>query len=240
MPGIMIHQDGSTHEWVSGQKWDLIVTMDDAPNVHYSMCFVAEEGTLSSFLGISEVIAAYGLFSSFYSDRGSHYWHTPTAGGRVDKTHPTQFGRALRQLGIEMIAAYSPQARGALRTDVSHPSGTIAKELAAAGITSMAAANHYLASVYRPVFNAEFMQPAKEAGSAFIPWIGNGLETSCASNSSARWAMITVGASTTWSCKYRLTAIAVISSRRRCGSIAIRMVTWPSFMDRANSPLMMH
>ena len=171
----MIHQDGSTHEWVSGQKWDLIVTMDDATNAHYSMCFVTEEGTLSSFLGISEVIAAYGLFSSFYSDRGSHYWHTSTAGGKVDKTHPTQFGRALKQLGIEMIAAYSPQARGRSERMFRTHQERLPKELAAAAITSMAAANHYLASVYRPAFNAEFMQPPAEAGSAFVPCIGSGL-----------------------------------------------------------------
>lgn len=176
LPGMMIHQDGSTHEWVSGQQWDLIVTMDDATNEHYSMFFVAEEGTLSSFLGISEVIAAYGLFSSFYSDRGSHYWHTPTAGGKVDKANPTQFGRALKQLGIEMIAAYSPQARGRSERMFRTHQARLPKELAAAGITSMAAANHYLASVYRLAFNAEFMQPAAEAGSAFVPWIGSALD----------------------------------------------------------------
>ena len=105
-PGMMLHQDGSPHQWVSGVSWDLIVTMDDATNEHYSMFFVDEEGTASSFQGIQEVIESRGLFSSFYTDRGSHYWYTPEAGGKVDKNNPTQFGRAMRQLGIEMIAAY--------------------------------------------------------------------------------------------------------------------------------------
>lgn len=176
LPGMMIHQDGSTHEWVSGQKWDLIVTMDDATNEQYSMFFVEEEGTLSSFRGVDEVIAGHGLFSSFYSDRGSHYWHTPTAGGKVDKANPTQFGRALKQLGIEMIAAYSPQARGRSERMFRTHQERLPKELAAAGITGMAAANHYLASVYRRAFNAEFVQPAMEEGSAFVPWIGSGLD----------------------------------------------------------------
>ena len=108
----MIHQDGSTHEWVPDQQWDLIVTMDDATSEHYAMFFVEEEGTASSLQGVREVIQAHGLFSSFYSDRGSHYWHTPAAGGKVDKNNPTQFGRALQHLGIDMIAAYSPEARG--------------------------------------------------------------------------------------------------------------------------------
>ena len=113
LPGMMLHQDGSRHEWVPGQVWDLIVTMDDATNEHYSMFLVPEEGTSSSFRGVAEVIRAKGLFCSFYSDRGSHYWVTPVAGGQVDKANPTQFGRALQHLGIEMIAAYSPEARGA-------------------------------------------------------------------------------------------------------------------------------
>src|SRR5437899_1757636 len=106
LPGMMIHQDGSRHEWVAGQAWDLIVTMDDATSEHYSMFLVAEEGTRSSFLGVGEVIRAKGLFCSLYSDRGSHYWTTPQTGGKVDKTNLTQFGRAMQQLGIEMIAAY--------------------------------------------------------------------------------------------------------------------------------------
>ncbi len=91
-PGMMLHQDGSTHEWVAGQRWDLIVTMDDATNEHYSMFFCEQEGTRSSFRGVREVIESKGLFCSLYTDRGSHYWHTPQAGGKVDKNNPTQFG----------------------------------------------------------------------------------------------------------------------------------------------------
>jgi hypothetical protein len=112
LPGMMMHQDGSTHQWIPGIQWDLIATMDDATSEHYSLFFVDEEGTLSSFQGVQEVIDSRGLFCSFYSDRGSHYWYTPQAGGKVDKVNLTQFGRAMKQLGIEMIAAYSPEARG--------------------------------------------------------------------------------------------------------------------------------
>ena len=112
IPGMMLHQDGSNHEWVPGKKWDLIVTMDDATSEHYSMFFVAGEGTVSSFQGIREVIVNHGLFSSLYTDRGSHYWLTPETGGRVSKTQLTQFGRAMKHLGIQMIPAYSPEARG--------------------------------------------------------------------------------------------------------------------------------
>jgi len=174
-PGMMVHQDGSPHQWVPGVQWDLIVTMDDATNEHYSMFFVEEEGTASSFRGVQEVIEARGLFSSLYTDRGSHYWNTPQAGGKVDKSNLTQFGRAMRQLGIEMIPAYSPEARGRSERMFRTHQDRLPKELAAKGITEMAAANRYLEEVYRPAFNAEFMQPAMEQGSAFVAYIGGNL-----------------------------------------------------------------
>lgn len=176
LPGMMIHQDGSTHEWVVGQKWDLIVTMDDATSGHYSMFFVGQEGTTSSFRGVHDVITARGLFSSFYSDRGSHYWTTPEADGKVDKENLTQFGRAMKQLGIDMIAAYSPEARGRSERAFGTHQGRLPQELALAGITDMEAANCYLRERYLPAFNAEFAVPALEAGSAFVPWIGGNLE----------------------------------------------------------------
>ncbi len=175
-PGMMRHQDGSTHEWVAGQQWDLIVTMDDATNEHYSMFFVPEEGTASSFQGVREVIGSRGLFSSLYTDRGSHYWHTPEAGGKVDKVNLTQFGRAMKHLGIEMIPAYSPEARGRSERAFATHQGRLPKELAAAGIATLEGANRYLEAVYRPAFNAEFQPPAREEGSAFVPWIGGSLD----------------------------------------------------------------
>lgn len=175
-PGLMIHQDGSSHEWVPGQKWDLIVTMDDATSEHYSMFFVAEEGTMSSLRGVREVIRSRGLFCSFYSDRGSHYWHTPQAGGKVDKEHPTHFGQAMRHLGIDMIAAYSPEARGRSERMFRTHQARLPKELALAGIRDMEQANRYLATTYRDAFNAEFMQPAMEDGTAFVDWIGGPLD----------------------------------------------------------------
>jgi len=167
--GMMLHQDASTHQWVRGRTWDLVVTMDDATNEHYSMFFVEQEGTASSFQGVKEVIEQHGLFCSLYTDRGSHYWHTPEAGGKVDKNNLTQFGRAMHQLGIEMIPAYSPQARGRSERAFRTHQGRLPKELAALGISEMAAANRYLREVYMPAFNQEFRQPPTQEGSAFVP-----------------------------------------------------------------------
>ena len=176
LPGMMVHQDGSTHEWVVGQRWDLIVTMDDATNEHYAMEFVEQEGTVSSLQGVRVVIEARGLFSSFYSDRGSHYWLTPAAGGKVDRKNLTQFGHAMQRLGIEMIAAYSPEARGRSERMFRTHQERLVRELALAGITDMQAANRYLQEHYRAAFNAEFAQPAMEEGSAFVDWIGQSLD----------------------------------------------------------------
>lgn len=169
MEGMMLHQDGSTHEWVPGKEWDLIITMDDATSEHYSMFFVDEEGTNSSFLGIKEVIESRGLFCSLYTDRASHYWFTPKAGGKVDKNRPTQFGRAMHQLGIEMIPAYSPEARGRAERNFQTHQNRLVKELAASGITEMEEANRYIWEIYKPAFNAEFMERAAEKESCFVP-----------------------------------------------------------------------
>jgi len=176
LPGMMLHQDGSRHEWIRGKMWDLIVTMDDATNEHYSMFFVEEEGTVSSLRGVRDVILPKGLFSSLYTDRGSHYWLTPEEGGKVSKTQLTQLGRAMKQLGIQMIAAYSPQARGRSERAFQTHQNRLVKELALHGITDMEDANRYLTQVYIPAFNAEFKKPALEEGSAFIPWIGGSID----------------------------------------------------------------
>jgi len=176
MEGMMIHQDGSTHHWISDAKWDLIITLDDATSMHYSMFFVDEEGTASSLQGMRDVITEHGLPSSFYSDRGSHYWYTPEAGGKVDKVNLTQFGRAMKHLGIEMIAAYSPEARGRCERMFSTHQERLPKELAAEGITDMDAANTYLKDKYMPAFNEEFTaRPALET-KAFVQWFGGSLD----------------------------------------------------------------
>lgn len=168
MAGMMLHQDASTHLWVPGIYWDLIVTMDDATSEIYSAFFVEEEGTWSSMQGVREVIEKKGLFCSFYSDRGAHYWHTPEAGGKVDKNNPTQFGRAMRQLGIEMIAAYSPEARGRSERMFGTLQGRLPQELAKANITKMHAANIYLKEAFIPDFNKRFMVEAEESDTVFI------------------------------------------------------------------------
>ena len=170
LPGMMVHQDGSRHEWVPGRWWDLIVTMDDATSEIYSAFFVEEEGTMSSFRALCEVIGERGLFCSLYADRASHYWHTPDAGGKVDKDNPTQVGRALHRLGIELIPAYSPEARGRSERMFGTLQKRLPQELRLAGISAIEEANRFLKEVYLPLHNARFATPAEGQGSAFVPF----------------------------------------------------------------------
>jgi len=180
--GMMLHQDGSPHRWIPAleRSFDLIVTMDDATSVIYSAFLVEEEGTMSSFQGLAAAIETHGLFCTLYTDRGGHYFHTPEAGGKVDKTQPTQVGRALAQLGIEHIPAYSPEARGRSERMFGTLQGRLPQELRLAGIADMEAANCYLRDVYLPEHNRRFAVAAAEPGSAFIPWVGANLaDTLC-------------------------------------------------------------
>jgi hypothetical protein len=167
---MLLHQDAARHAWLAGRPpLDLVVTLDDATSEVCSAILVEEEGTASSFRALCEVIADRGLFCALYTDRGSHYFHTPVAGGGVDREQPTQVGRALGQLGIEHIAAYSPQARGRSERAFRTLEDRLPKELALAGITEIEAANAWLRTRYLPAHNARFAVLAEQPGSAFVP-----------------------------------------------------------------------
>jgi hypothetical protein len=166
---MMLHQDGSRHGWLAGQApLDLIVTMDDATSTIYSAFLVEEEGTASTFRGLLDVFTAKGLAASLYTDRGSHYFFTPKAGEPVDKSKLTQVGRALDRLGIEHIAAYSPEARGRSERMFGTLQDRLPKELALAGIKEIKAANRFIRDVYLPAHNARFAKPPKIPESAFV------------------------------------------------------------------------
>jgi transposase len=167
--GMMLHQDGSRHEWLNGQPaLDLIVTLDDATGEIYSAFLVAEEGTHSTLRALREVISPHGLPCSLYTDRGSHYFVTPKAGEKPDPRARTQVGRALAQLGIEHIPAFSPEARGRSERAFRTLQDRLPKELAVAGITTVAAADRYLREVFVPAYNARFAVAPEQPGSAFV------------------------------------------------------------------------
>jgi transposase len=167
--GMMLHQDASPFAWLEGApELDLVVTMDDATGEIYSAFLVEEEGTVSTFRALVEVFTARGLPSSLYTDRGSHYFFTPTAGEAVDKERLTQVGRALARLGIEHIPAYSPQARGRSERMFGTLQGRLPKELSLFGIHDIDAANRYIREVYLPLHNDQFAVPPQIDESAFV------------------------------------------------------------------------
>jgi len=169
LPGMMLHQDGSMHMWLAGQPaLDLIVTLDDATSAIYSAFLIEEEGTASTFRALMEVFGSHGLPMSLYTDRGAHYFYTPTAGGEVDRSRPTQVGRALERLGVEHIAAYSPQARGRSERVFHTLQDRLVKELALKEIDTVEAANLFLRDVYIPEYNARFAVAAAQEGTAFV------------------------------------------------------------------------
>ena len=169
LPGMMLHQDGSRHEWLGGRPaLDLIVTLDDATSAILSAFLVEEEGTASTFRALEEVFGRHGLPLSLYTDRGSHYFHTPEAGGKVDRGRLTQVGRALDHLGVEHIAAYSPQARGRSERVFHTLQDRLTKELGLAGITTIEAADVFIRDVYIPAHNGRFAVAAEQEGSAFV------------------------------------------------------------------------
>jgi helix-turn-helix protein len=176
--GMLLFQDASTHRWIGalGHDLDLVVTMDDATGEIYSAFLVAEEGTMSSFLGLAETIVSQGLFGSFYTDRGSHYFFTRKGESKVDKKGLTQVGRALCQLGITHIASYSPQGRGRMERVFGTLQKRLPPELRLAKIRTIAGANRYLKERFIPDYNARFAVPAAEPGSAFTPYVGRPIE----------------------------------------------------------------
>ena len=169
VPGMMLFMDGSPHEWLEGQRHDLILVMDDAHNEVYWAELVKEEDTRSCLHGVRGVIDKQGLFCSLYTDRGSHFFHTPSAGGEVDKSRLTQFGQVLDRLGIEHIPSYSPEARGRVERMFQTWQGRIPQEFKVAGIKDIEAANAYLRKHLIGRMNRKFKGRAKEEGTAFIP-----------------------------------------------------------------------
>jgi transposase len=177
LPGMLLHMDGSRHQWFQDERWyDLIVILDDATSEIYYAQLVEEESTATVMTGLKEVIERKGLFCALYSDRGSHFWLTPKVGGKVDYHRRTQVGRALHELGVQMIPAYSPQARGRSERNFSTWQGRLPQELRLRQIRTLEAANRFLREDYVAEFNRRFQVAAAQRGNAFVPCRSRDLE----------------------------------------------------------------
>ena len=235
--GMMLHQDGSRYEWLEGQPaLDLIVTLDDATGAIYSAFLIEEEGTASTFRALNEVFSQHGLPMSLYTDRGSHYFRT-TKAGEIDRGCPTQVGRALAQLGVEHIGAFSPQARGRSERAFQTLQDRLVKELKLAGIATVEAANAFIREVYLPDYNARFaVEPAGEA-SASTPFLASISTRSCASKRSARSAKTIASPTARSSCRSPKARCGPISSSRMFGSMSIPTARTPFPRAKMHRPL---
>jgi transposase len=142
--GMLLYVDGSTHAWIPAlapAQFDLVAVIDDADTDCYYAQLVEQESTATVMAGRREVLEEHGLFCSLDTDRGSHFFHTPKAGGAVDKSQVTEIGRALAQLGIEHIPSDCPQGRGRMERFFGSWQGRVPQELGRAGITTVAEAN---------------------------------------------------------------------------------------------------
>jgi len=178
LTGMMLHVDGSRHQWIPGldQYQDLIVIFDDATSEVYDVQLVEEESTVTVMAALKRVVESRGVFCSLYSDRGSHMAWTPKAGGLVDREHPTQIARALKQLGIDLILAYSPQARGRCERIFGTWQGRLPQELRLRGIKTVDGANEFLRNEWIAMHDASFSVEAEQSGTAFLPYTGTELE----------------------------------------------------------------
>lgn len=178
LPGMMLHIDGSTHAWLGPEheQFDLVTVMDDATSEIYYARFVEEENTESIMAALRSVVESKGVFCSLYSDRAGHFVFTPAGATRPDRSVRTQVGRALEQLGIELIHANSPQARGRCERSYATLQGRLPQELRAAGIGTVEGANGFLSNGYLARHNRQFTVPAGESGTAFVPYAGGELQ----------------------------------------------------------------
>ena len=177
LPGMLLHLDGSSHRWLGeGRRYDLLVVLDDASSEIYYAQLVEEESTRTVLAALREVVEKKGLFCALYSDRASHFFETPKAGAKIDPHRLTQVGRALHELGIRMIPAYSPQARGRSERNFGTWQGRLPQELRLRGITTVEEANGFLRQEYVAEFNGRFAVAAAQPGSAFLPLQGQDLE----------------------------------------------------------------
>jgi transposase len=170
LAGMLLHLDGSRHRWFRDDRWyDLLVVLDDATSEIYYAQWVEQESTRTVMTALREVVEREGIFCALYSDRASHFFETSKAGGKIDPGRLTQVGRALKELGIRMIPAYSPQARGRSERNFGTWQGRLPQELRLRGITTVEAANEFLREEYRAEFNRRFRVPSTQPGSVFVP-----------------------------------------------------------------------
>jgi hypothetical protein len=162
--GAMVQLDGSHHDWFEGRRAPcvLMVMVDDATN-RLRAHFAEEETTRASYDVLEGWVRRHGLPGSLYVDRDSIYrceGEPSVAEQLAGKEPQTQFGRAMEQLGVELILAHSPQAKGRVERMNGVLQDRLVKALRLAGIADLARANRFLDTEYLPAFDRRFARVA--------------------------------------------------------------------------------
>jgi hypothetical protein len=166
----VLHAGRSGAGWFQDERWyDLLVILDDAKSEIYYAQLVEEEASVPVLAGLKEVVEHKGVFCALYRDRGSHFWLTPKAGEAVDHQRLTQVGRAMRELGVRMIPAYSPQARGRSERSFGTWQGRLPQEPRLAGCRTVETANAFLREHYIAEFNRRFQVTAAKRAVRLCP-----------------------------------------------------------------------
>jgi transposase len=166
--GEMVQMDGSEHAWFEGRgpRCVLMVMIDDATNRTHAR-FVPAETTAAAMTVFREYVERYGLPRSLYVDRDSIYRTTRSATADealAGAEARTQFGRAMQELGVELICAHSPQAKGRVERRNGVLQDRLVKELRLQGISTLEAANAYLRQHFLSELNTRFTVPASAPG----------------------------------------------------------------------------
>jgi transposase len=163
--GEMVQMDGSHHDWFEGRRpWAVLMVMiDDATNFTYARFFEAET-TEAAMTMVCHYVKRHGLPRSFYVDRDSIYRVNREATADealAGEPALSQFGRAMKELGVELICAHSPQAKGRVERRHGVLQDRLVKALRLEGISALEAANRYLEETFLPELNARFTVAAK-------------------------------------------------------------------------------
>lgn len=170
--GEMLLVDGSQHAWLAlapERRPVLLTYVDDATkHLIYAQFFDAET-TKAVLTGLREVTEIYGIPMAIYTDRASWAAYTPKAGEPADRSRLTQVGRVFKQLGIEHILSYSPQARGRTERANRTLQDRLVNELRLRGVRTTAKANAYLRQRFIADYNETFGVAPRDPESAFVP-----------------------------------------------------------------------
>lgn len=169
--GELVQLDSSIHDWFEGrgEKAVLVAAIDDATSVVFGL-FAGGDTVFANFNVIRSWVESHGRPLAFYVDRHTHFSIADEEG--VQRSETTQIGRAVGELGIELISAYSPQAKGRVERLFGILQDRLVKALREQKVRTIEDANRFLVTTFWPAYNAQFADAARDPHDAHRPLTG--------------------------------------------------------------------